>query len=76
MEFIEARLMLTASKLATKYAIAAGAAILLPACASVQKTTAAAGVGSGDGARGGGVSAAAASVLRGRWPGWVDGGNE
>lgn len=40
--------MLTASKLATKYAIVAGAAILLPACASLQKTTAAAGVGNGD----------------------------
>lgn len=32
--------MLNPSKLATKYAIAAGAAILLPACASVQTTSA------------------------------------
>lgn len=37
--------MLTASKLATKYAIVAGAVIMLPACASVQKTTASAGIG-------------------------------
>ncbi|MFC2951563.1 tetratricopeptide repeat protein [Marinicaulis aureus] len=41
--------MLTASKLATKYAIVAGAAIMLPACASsVQKTTASAGIGNND----------------------------
>ena len=32
--------------------------------------------GSGAVAGSGGVSAAAASVLRGRWPGWIDGGNE
>ncbi|WP_428407548.1 tetratricopeptide repeat protein [Hyphococcus sp.] len=40
--------MLTASKLATKYAIVAGAAILLPACASSPKTTTADGIGKGD----------------------------
>lgn len=37
--------MLTAHKLATKYVITASLAIMLPACASVQKTTAGAGVG-------------------------------
>ena len=37
--------MLNASKLATKYIILAGAAIMLPACASVQKTKSAIGVG-------------------------------
>ncbi|WP_375201490.1 tetratricopeptide repeat protein [Hyphococcus sp.] len=40
--------MLTASKLATKYAIVAGAAIMLPACASVQKTSASAGIGNSE----------------------------
>lgn len=48
MEFIEARPMLTASKLATKYIITAGAALMLPACASVQKTTADAGIGNNE----------------------------
>lgn len=37
--------MLTAHKLVTKYVIVASAAILLPACASVQKTSSAAGIG-------------------------------
>ncbi len=37
--------MLTVHKPATKYIIAAGLAILAPACASVQKTTAGAGIG-------------------------------
>ncbi len=37
--------MLTVDKLVTKYVLAASAAIMLPACASVQKTTAEAGAG-------------------------------
>ena len=40
--------MLTASKLTTKYAIIAGAVLMLPACASVQKTTASAGIGNNE----------------------------